>query len=560
MKVRASLLFIWVIFFLSVEGNAVAQGPPFAEFLTEDAAWCQLSNNQTTAEILITGDVDTSRFELLVEIRGNMETLVNLPSGIFTLYLNNQLGRNEYIIHKVIEHQEYNDLETEVFDTLVMEVHPHPDMTFTKEIDDVCSPADVVFRAREGYPKYTWDFGDGSGKTTTTNWTIHTYVNENGDQAVIYSTKLKVESDFGCVDSVTGSVEIFPTPVADFSVIPQTLQYPHVIVTLSNLSSAGNWSFIWDFGDGTSSPSEEPGQHTYRNYGVFDITLRTFSAQCVDSMTRQIQILPPAPVAAFSPDTTGCPPLEVAFRNNSLYAESYLWDFDDGSVSSEPNPTHTFLEGKEHHVTLDVTGLSGTDQTEEIIFVHEPPQAYFEPATTDPGHTAEEFSFLNSSVNAVEYRWDFGDGSTSLEESPFHVYSAAGIYTVTLYATSVEGCLDTLVRESLVTILAGEGQAKFPNAFVWNGTGPTGGAWTPGSDDLTVFHPKLTGATKLKMVIYSRLGHKIFETNEVYVGWDGYVITGDLAAPGVYIYKAWITYTGGLQEVQTGDVTFLYPN
>ena len=61
------------------------------------------------------------------------------------------------------------------------------------------------------------------------------------------------------------------------------------------------------------------------------------------------------------------------------------------------------------------------------------------------------------------------------------------------------------------------------------------------------------------MAIFTRLGHKIFESNEVYVGWDGYVVTGDLAAPGVYIYKAWITYSGGKQEVITGDVTFLYP-
>jgi PKD repeat protein len=559
MNVRAAKLSIGMIFFLLVEGFALAQGPPNAQFLTEDDAWCQLSNNQSTAEILITGEVDTSRFELLVELRGKMETLVNLPSGIFILFLNNQLGRNEYIIHKVIEHQEYFDLETEVFDTLVMEVHPYPDMSFSVDDGEVCSPADAVLRGREGYPLYTWDFGDGSGKTTFTNWVIHTYVVESGDQPVTYPTQLKVESEFGCVDSVTGSVEIFPTPEADFTAVPQILQYPQVTVALSN-QTAGDWSFQWDFGDGTSSSSREPGDHIYDTYGVFDLTLKAFSTQCTDSLTRQIQILPPPPVASFSPDTSGCPPLVVTFRNSSLYAESYAWDFDDGSVSSEPNPTHTFLESKEHHVRLQATGLSGSAQSEEIVQVHDLPQADFEPASTEPGITSEEFSFLNNSVNAVGYRWDFGDGSTSEEENPSHAYSSSGTYTVTLYATSTEGCVDTLVRESLVSILAGEGEAIFPTAFVWNGTGPTGGAWTPGSTDITVFHPKLSGATELRMAIFTRLGHKIFESHEVYVGWDGYVVTGDLAAPGVYIYKAWITYSGGEQEVVTGDITFLYPS
>ncbi len=61
------------------------------------------------------------------------------------------------------------------------------------------------------------------------------------------------------------------------------------------------------------------------------------------------------------------------------------------------------------------------------------------------------------------------------------------------------------------------------------------------------------------MIIYNRLGHKLFESNEVYVGWDGYLVTGDLADHGVYVYKAWITFPGGLQELKAGDVTFLYP-
>lgn len=555
---HTSQLFLLTIALLAMAGKAVAQGPPFAEFLTEDDAWCQLSNNQRTAEILITGEVDTSRFDLQVELRGKMETLVNLPSGIFTLFLNNQLGRNEYIIHKVIEHQEYFDLETEVHDTLVMEVHPYPDMTFTVDDGDFCSPADVVLRGREGYPLYTWDFGDGSGKSTSTNWTIHTYDLGDGNLAVTFPTQLKVETAFGCVDSVSGSVEVYPTPEADFTAVPQVLQYPHVTVTLSN-QTTGDWSFQWDFGDGTSSPGREPGYHDYDTYGVFDITLKAFSAECADSLTRQIQILPPPPVADFSPDTFGCPPLEVSFVNHSLYAESYSWDFDDGSGSTESHPTHIFRESGEYQVSLVATGLSGSAEKVRTVLVHEPPLADFEAASSEPGLTSEEFSFLNHSVNAVRYLWDFGDGSTSEEENPSHVYNASGTYTVILYASSVEGCVDTLVRESLVSILAGEGEALFPTAFVWNGTGPTGGAWTPGSDDNTVFHPKLKGATGLRMVIFNRLGHKLFETHEVYVGWDGYVVTGDLAAPGVYVYKAWITYSGGEQEVVSGDVTFLYP-
>jgi PKD repeat protein len=264
-------------------------------------------------------------------------------------------------------------------------------------------------------------------------------------------------------------------------------------------------------------------------------------------------------VAAFSPDTSGCPPLEIPFLNHSLYADSYAWDFDDGSFSTENQPTHTFLESGEYHVVLTATGLSGSNQSEETVVVHPLPQASFEPASSGPGTTSEEFGFLNLSVNAVSYLWDFGDGTSSEEENPSHFYTTSGSFTVTLYATSEEGCRDTLVRESLVDILAGEGEAIFPNVFVWNGTGPTGGAWTPGSEDNTVFHPEVKGASEFRMVIFNRIGHKIFESNEVYVGWDGYVVTGDLAAPGVYIYKAWITYPGGVQEVRSGDVTFLYP-
>ena len=157
MKERALLLFI---LFLLLRPNA-GHGQ-------------DLDDNLTVAEILITGEIDTSRFDLVVGIQGTRDTLVNLPSGIFSLYLNNQLGRNEYIVYKLIEYQEYSTLENDVNDTLIMEVYPWPEMTFTAEFESLCSPAEILFRAKEGYPSYTWDFGDGYIVGTSTNWISHT--------------------------------------------------------------------------------------------------------------------------------------------------------------------------------------------------------------------------------------------------------------------------------------------------------------------------------------------------------------------------------------------------
>lgn len=556
MKERALLLFI---LFLGLCCNSMSgQDLPSAEILTYDAAWCELSNNLTVAEILITGEIDTSRFDLVVSLRGSMDTLVNLPSGIFSLFLNNQLGRNEYIVYKVIEYQEYSTLENEVNDTLIMEVHPWPDMTFNAEYESLCSPADIIFRAKEGYPSYTWDFGDGSGTSTSTNWTSHSYISQEDVEEINFTCGLKIKTAFGCEDSLTSTLSIYPTPVADFGVSPELLYYPNTTVALSNTTTPGSWDFRWDFGDESSDDSRDPGEHTYSSWGIFLIEMLWYTPFCRDSITKQIEILPPEPVAAFSPDTSACPPLHVSFINNTLYAESYQWDFDDGTSSTEANPSHTFHESGSYDVKLIATGLSGKDSTEQLITVFDLPLAMFESDITETSNMEEEFSFINNSLDGVRYLWNFGDGSTSEEESPRHIFGQTGSYTITLYAWSSDGCTDTLVVENMITILEGEGSTAFPNAFRWNGTGPTGGHWTPGSEDNTVFHPDVENAIELEMFIFSRLGHKVFETNEVYVGWDGYINSSYLAEQGVYIYKATITYSDGSQEILTGDLTFLH--
>ena len=137
-------------------------------------------------------------------------------------------------------------------------------------------------------------------------------------------------------------------------------------------------------------------------------------------------------------------------------------------------------------------------------------------------------------------------------------YKEPGIFTVSLYVWSEHGCPDTLVREKLVYVLDGEGSTVFPNVFKWNESGPSGGNWGENELDNTIFHPHMENAVELYMIVYTRWGEKIWETDNIYIGWDGYLTTGELVPPGVYVYKAWITYGDGTQEVLAGDVTFFH--
>ncbi|MCD4710784.1 MAG: PKD domain-containing protein, partial [Bacteroidales bacterium] len=545
----------------------VVMEPPYAAFITPDSAWCETENNQSIGEIVI-GGTDSTTFELVLDIRGTRDTLRNLSNDTLSISLNNEVGLNQYHLVKIIEHHGNNSCETDLFDTLIMEVHPLPVMEITANYDDLCSPVEVDFEGVEGYHRYNWDFGDGNWQITPTSQVSYSYHYDERDWIIgiqdgdtiygvpntdtVFYTQLIVETLFGCTDTVNDSIRVYPNPEADFFVNPQIQYFPDSVIYLINLSSTGNWSYSWDFGDGSSTALKDPNQHIYDTWGIYDVELITFSSYCRDSITKRVQIIPPPPQAGFQPDSVGCPPLDITFRNQSLYADTYIWDFDDGIFSTEASPTHRFWVSKEHHVKLTAYGLSGVDSTEQIVLIHPRPQALFEAYPQEVKKLNQLIKFVNSSINSSSYQWDFGDGNKSYDENPSHIYKEPGTYTVSLYVWSDKDCPDTLIMEKLINVIAGEGCTEFPNAFVWNGSGPTGGHWSESGIDNTVFHPNLVNAIELRMIIYTRWGEMIWETNEVYIGWDGYLKSGELVEPGVYVYKAWVTYIDGLEELLTG--------
>lgn len=143
------------------------------------------------------------------------------------------------------------------------------------------------------------------------------------------------------------------------------------------------------------------------------------------------------PTAAFSPvGTTGCPPLTVAYSDQSTGPglSNWLWDFGDGTTSTEQDPTHVYTSLGTYRVTLSVSGSGG----EARQVVHDSVQVVSSPfagfaADTTMGVPPLTVEFSDASTQGVSaWSWDFGDGSTSSLQNPSHVYSTEGTYSVRL--------------------------------------------------------------------------------------------------------------------------------
>jgi PKD repeat protein len=152
--------------------------------------------------------------------------------------------------------------------------------------------------------------------------------------------------------------------------------------------------------------------------------------------------------------TAGQAPLEVQFTNKSTgdYTES-LWDFGDGTTSTLEHPSHTYSSGT-YTVSLTVTGPGGTDTTARSDLIVVAPgsmQASFSAApTTGPAPLAVAFTNTSTGVFATSL-WDFGDGGTSIDHNPTHIYGSTETYTVSLTIEGPGGT-DTMTRPDYIVV------------------------------------------------------------------------------------------------------------
>ncbi len=334
---------------------------------------------------------------------------------------------------------------------------PAPDFVADPPVG--CSPLTVNFidqstSANGSIEEWIWGIGgttgvvvdDGSLPAITSTYT-------NPDE---YTISLTVTDDKGCINTITKNnyVIVSDDPVVDVSA-PVTFSCTNpFIVNFTNNGNTTDMDFQWDFGNGTFFNGPHPPAVVYDGFGSYTITVigtNTITG-CSDTqvLTDYIQVGYPIEFSASS--TFVCDAESVSFMDNSPDpAQSVLWEFGDGNTSTAANPTHVYPGIGCYTVTLTrtVNGCTAFDTLDCVEIVALPTVSYSNDNSigcTTP-HTVQ---FTSNSASAVQWLWNFGDGTTSEEANPVHIYENYGNFPVELRVWNIEGCRQIINTESIL--------------------------------------------------------------------------------------------------------------
>lgn len=260
-----------------------------------------------------------------------------------------------------------------------------------------------------------------------------------------------------CTDTLTKTVTVLSPPIINFTASDTGKCQPALTVNFTNGSNGA--SFLWNFGDSTTSTQASPS-HTFNRYGTFDITLIAKGTNgCSDTLMKPAYIKIQKPVINFPglPDN-GCFPYTVNFTANIQSPDSitgYLWAFGvAGATSTQKTPSYTYTSTGTYTVSLTVTTKGGCTETytmSDAVKVGPKPTAAFTSNTTNacanPG-----IQFINQSLNSTEWLWEFSDGTSSAAQNPLHPFTDTGRITVSLTAIN-NGCKDKITKTNYAYIL-----------------------------------------------------------------------------------------------------------
>jgi PKD repeat protein len=301
---------------------------------------------------------------------------------------------------------------------------------------------------------YQWNFGDSS--TVSTANAIKTY-KYYGNRRIWY----RVESNFGCRDSVYKDVVVYPDARASFTVNKAEQCFSGHQFVFKNFSSvpAGGLSYLWSFGDGNNSGMPNPVK-TYTADGVYRVLLQASSVNgCKDTVSIPVSVFP-QPNAVFSlPASAQCMNGHV-FRPQSSSSVSkgsirHLWLLGDGRNDTLLAPGIRYAAPGTYNLKLRITSNKAcTDSAQRQVVVYPSPMATFSPSLNHPceGDTVQFNSSSTVASGPLTLFWNLA-GTSAMGNPVRMAWKQYGAKPLTLIARSKDACDDTFTLSYTVHAL-----------------------------------------------------------------------------------------------------------
>ncbi|MEM9855925.1 MAG: PKD domain-containing protein [Bacteroidota bacterium] len=317
----------------------------------------------------------------------------------------------------------------------------HPIAKFEADKIYGCNALDVAFSNKsEGAQSFQWYFGNSEASQLPEP--------KASFGVGMYDITL-VASKNGCSDTTQVQHYIkVDSLAANFTFTQEQACLP--VNVQFNDESVGAAEWLWDFGNGNTSTEKNPA-YTFTTY-VESVQLEITNANgCKSSKTIALE---PLLNVDFNPaKAQACVGEDILFENTSNHGLAWFWDFGDGNTSTDESPTHAYMKVGSYSVKLMATSPDGCESSviKENVVEIKSVTAGFDVTVSETSCAPLLATFENLSTGAESYIWSFGDGSSSTLASPFHIFTQASEYDVSLIAKNSVGCSDTLLVEKLVT-------------------------------------------------------------------------------------------------------------
>ena len=438
-------------------------------------------NNSTTGTIIAEEETYDHSFSFIPGILQDGNFVNNLYAYVTATYDPGYLCESEVLTTKSVNKQ------------VRIYKKPTADFTYTascKTVTFTSTSTNINPGASAPYPYYTWIIKDKDGNVlhtvsgsvannseiTTLEYTFE----EDGEYDVTLQaahSSSKTSNRYQCYDEITKTITV-TIPDASFTVNPNPAGRSETVTfTINNYN--GSYTYSWDFGNGTIASGGPSVTTTYANTGTYNATLTVKDGDCEESSTQEVIISDCEHSAEFTINPNPCCQGEyfTCTVDNPVPGAIYKWYYQSSlqleGVNEDEFSVTEFGNIGFANITLEMTVITGgesctvthTEQVDVKAKRYIGSISAYDPNTGNTLNDVAEicrqthcqdklqFNYTPSAGTTIEstdeFLWDFGDGTTSTERNPEHLFDTDGTKEVTLTVTTKDGCTSDPVSFSI---------------------------------------------------------------------------------------------------------------